>query len=361
MPTTTPTTVPSGAQQPIPSNFNVSTWLNGTPANPPFTNSGNFRTQCEFSHLAYDDPIVYPGQPHASHLHQFFGNTGANAFSTYSSLRTTGDGTCQGGPVNRTGYWTPTLMNDAGQVVVPALMTVYYKAEYQPPSTTSSFPPGFRYIAGYNGSNPSAPTHLNWYCATVQVKRQTIPSCPVGDQILANIEFPQCWNGIDVDSADHRSHTAYVSYINGVPTCPPGYPKHLPELTEIVIWDATSADESAWTISSDAMFGKTHGESFHADWVGAWDTPVQEIWTQECVREMRDCIDGQMGDGRTLRQVVQYTGPSSVLPTSLLLDRQRHLQHLPFLPEISLLSVLPLAWRAAAPRQRTSPSAIRSD
>jgi len=317
MPTTPPTTIPSGTQQPIASNFDVNAWLNGTPFNPPGNgdSTGQFRTQCEFSHLAYDDPIVYPGQPHAAHLHQFFGNTAVNYASTYQSLRTTGGSTCQGGPVNRTGYWTPTLMNTAGQVVVPALMTVYYKDESNlAVRPIASFPPGFRYIAGYNSANPSAPTHLNWYCATVQVKRQTIPSCPVGDQIIASVAFPECWNGTQVDSPDHRSHTAYLQYINGVPTCPAGYPKHLPELTELVIWNATSADESTWTISSDAMMGKTHGESFHADWFGAWDTPVQETWTQECIREFRNCIDGQIGDGRTLRQVVQYTGPSTLTP-----------------------------------------------
>jgi hypothetical protein len=37
------------------------------------------RTACQFSHMAFDDPIVYPGQPGKSHLHVFFGNTGTNA------------------------------------------------------------------------------------------------------------------------------------------------------------------------------------------------------------------------------------------------------------------------------------------
>jgi len=31
--------------------------------------SGAFRFFCEFSHLAYDDPILYPGQQGAAHLH----------------------------------------------------------------------------------------------------------------------------------------------------------------------------------------------------------------------------------------------------------------------------------------------------
>ena len=57
---------------------------------------GNFRNYCDFSHMNYDDPIVYPGQPGAAHLHSFFGNTGVNARTTTGSLRTSGNGTCWG-------------------------------------------------------------------------------------------------------------------------------------------------------------------------------------------------------------------------------------------------------------------------
>ena len=56
--------------------------------------TGNFRTVCGFSHMAFDDPIVYPGQPGVSHLHAFFGNAAANAYSTAQSLANSGKSTC---------------------------------------------------------------------------------------------------------------------------------------------------------------------------------------------------------------------------------------------------------------------------
>ena len=49
---------------------------------------------CKPGQILRDDPIVYPGQAGASHLHQFWGNLGANANSNYQSLRTTGQSTC---------------------------------------------------------------------------------------------------------------------------------------------------------------------------------------------------------------------------------------------------------------------------
>ena len=67
---------------------------------------GAFRFVCTAGQLLKDDPIVYPGQPGKSHLHQFYGNTGANASSTYSSLRKSGQSTCMS-PLNRSAYWMP--------------------------------------------------------------------------------------------------------------------------------------------------------------------------------------------------------------------------------------------------------------
>lgn len=81
--------------------------------------NGNMRTGCEFSHFAYDDPIVYPGKPEAAHLHMFFGNTDVNAHTTWDTLYNSGGGTCNGGELNRTGYWVPALFDQNGNVRVP--------------------------------------------------------------------------------------------------------------------------------------------------------------------------------------------------------------------------------------------------
>ena len=89
-PTPTPTST-TNASYPeltmIPSNFDFNSELIPAPvpasAAPDFL--GAFRFICNPGQVLPDDPIVYPGQPGASHLHQFYGNTGANAFSTYST------------------------------------------------------------------------------------------------------------------------------------------------------------------------------------------------------------------------------------------------------------------------------------
>src|SRR5262249_32329672 len=88
---------------------------------------GAFRFICQPAQLNWDDPIVFPGQPGASpHLHQWFGNTMGNAMSTYASLRTSGQSTCMG-PLNRSAYWMPAMLNGRGQVIRPDYIFIYYK------------------------------------------------------------------------------------------------------------------------------------------------------------------------------------------------------------------------------------------
>ena len=90
----------------VPSNFDIYSELISVPlpasAAPDVV--GAFRFVCSAGQVLNDDPIVYPGQPGKSHAHQFYGNTSANASSTYSSLRSNGQSTCMS-PLNRSAYW----------------------------------------------------------------------------------------------------------------------------------------------------------------------------------------------------------------------------------------------------------------
>src|SRR6478736_1587546 len=84
----------------------------------------NFVGSCTFSHMAMDDPIMYPRQPGASHDHSFVGNTTTNAFSTLRTLRA-GATTCKRDG-ETAAYWMPTLLSN-GQMVTPSGATIYYR------------------------------------------------------------------------------------------------------------------------------------------------------------------------------------------------------------------------------------------
>ena len=97
-----------------------------------------------------------------AHLHMFFGNTAADANSTYSSLRTTGGSTCEGGPINRTAYWVPAMFDGNGRVVAAEIIVVYYKGgasggslarQQEAIRQVQPLPPGLRMVAGAPGGH----------------------------------------------------------------------------------------------------------------------------------------------------------------------------------------------------------------
>ena len=92
---------------------------------------GAFRISCMGGQLSYDDPIVAPGKPNATHLHQYFGNANADAFTTSDNIFLTPDEpTCQGGTLNQSAYWLPALIDSSTNQIVPIdVAVVYYKGE----------------------------------------------------------------------------------------------------------------------------------------------------------------------------------------------------------------------------------------
>ncbi|MBL0116025.1 MAG: DUF1996 domain-containing protein [Sphingomonadales bacterium] len=218
----------------VPSNFDVNSelvkaWGTGAiPASALPDVVGAFRFICNASHLSYDDPIVYPGQPGKSHLHQYFGNTSADANSTFTSLRTTGSSTCNS-PLNRSAYWMPAMMNGKGQVIKPDYVSVYYKRRPKTDPLCAKIgtacvdlPRGLRFVFGYNMLNTTAkPTGGGYFncqgTGAVSGHYKDLPTaqanCPATAQLGAVISAPECWDGKNLDSADHRSHVAYSAYI----------------------------------------------------------------------------------------------------------------------------------------------------
>lgn len=319
---TNATSTTAGQVPKIASNFNINSFLvsESRPASSASEPTGNFRFICEFSHFAYDDPIVYPNNPGISHLHMFFGNTTTSASSTYESLRQNGDSTCQGGPINRSAYWVPAVYNSQTKLVIPDYITVYYKGTFGGVAgiqSIPSLPQGLRMIAGYNMANPSGSSTFDWYCEITQIKQKTTQNCPNNERLGAVLPFQQCWDGQNLDSADHRSHMAYLYYgADGMARCPSSHPVHLAEFT-IGVWFPNDGNTSGYYLSSDRMSNDTqmpNGSSWHADWYGAWDDGIVDRWTTNCIRGLLSCSGGNLGDGQALTGARNYTGPIFVDP-----------------------------------------------
>ncbi|MXP28666.1 DUF1996 domain-containing protein [Porphyrobacter algicida] len=274
---------------------------------------GAFRLTCAPSHLSYDDPVVYPDQPGKSHLHLFFGNSLANASSTYQSLRKTGSSTC--GELNRSAYWMPALMNGQ-KVILPDYATVYYKRRptSDPLCHTATIeciglPRGLRYVFGraMTGGKTASDTKdpVNFVCTKPAISsrdmNEVLSKCQNGAKFLAQIAANNCWNGTQLDSPDHRSHMAQMYWNNrGQQVCPRGHKFQTPDFHFIVTWTMRDQMRSA-KFSSDIMADTAAGETLHADWFGAWDDQTLATWLKNCINGFKNASGGDLCDGTQIK------------------------------------------------------------
>ena len=77
------------------------------------------------------------------------------------------------------------------------------------------------------------------------------------DGLRLELAFPSCWNGQDLDTADHKSHVAYSSLIfDG--SCPTGYKVRVPTLFfETIFWTPKyKGVNGEFLLSNDDQTGK---------------------------------------------------------------------------------------------------------
>lgn len=262
---------------------------------------GAMRLICTYSHMAFDDPIVFPGKPGASHLHTFFGNTSTDGNTTTESL-SVGGSTCWGGTANRSSYWIPAMVDTATmRAIVPSSFLVYYKSGYNaiPKSQIQAPPNGLRVVAGNSVTQSSAknPWEVWHYFECNDANRsQSMPLCQGGGTLSVSLHFPNCWDGVNLDSVDHRSHMAH----SGGGVCPKSHPVAIPVVTLNIFYQVPNGESTAnWRLSSDNYANSiAAGYSMHGDFWINWDEGIKNAWMEGCVRAGRDCHAHLIGDGR---------------------------------------------------------------
>jgi hypothetical protein len=236
-----------------------------------------FLAECKFSHALPDDPIVLPGMPGASHMHSFFGSHATNAYTNLGDLKAAGT-TCDP-VVDLSSYWVPTLYVN-NQAVEPTGTTFYYLGEGVSDAViaqTRPIPEGLKIVAGNaKATGPNdGDIRARWSClhhGEVNPSKDFV-NCPAGSMLESYLDFPQCWNGKDLDSADHKSHMSYP--VNNA--CPATHPVPVPKLRQVLRYPV-NGDPSRIRLASGA------GYTMHGDFFNAW--PVGEM-----ERRVRDCIN----------------------------------------------------------------------
>ncbi|MFI7599480.1 DUF1996 domain-containing protein [Actinoplanes sp. NPDC049681] len=249
--------------------------------NPPTTHH-EFQANCSVSRSNLpDDPIVFPNLPGASHSHTFMGNTTTNAATTLASLQA-GQTSCIT-PGDRTGYWMPTLLNGDTPVQPVGRQVIYYKSGVIDYRSVRPSPPGLRYVVGSPSATLAefrdAPGAVEgWECGD-SVRNWDFPaSCVVGSQLNIRYQAPSCWDGIHLDTPDHKSHMAYP--VVGV--CPASHPVAVPMIEFKMAFPVSGT-------MADVRLASGRGYSFHYDFYNAWDAPTLAALVTHCINGGLQC------------------------------------------------------------------------
>ena len=105
--------------------------------------------------------------------------------------------------------------------------------------------------------------------------------CPTG--LKLRIQFPDCWDGVNLDSADHKSHMAYSARARRAMfrTCPATHPVPVAALTLNVRYPVTT--NTGLVLASGGVY------SGHADFFNAWDQAALERLTTQCLNAAIHC------------------------------------------------------------------------
>lgn len=255
---------------------------------------------------AADDPIVFPGQPGATHLHDFF-CTRPNAASTYGDV-SNGPTAC---PNDTGSYWAPALYRN-GVKVDPVQVSgtyireqIYYRGDNVSAKTITPYPADFRLITGNShatseADNPLLGREIYWGCSdnSESGKPKAPINCSTGI-ITIHYGFANCWDGVQT----HVNDSAHV-VLPSSSACPASNPIPVPRL--ILRFEyPVGTSSSGITLSS----GPTY--TAHADFWNTWHQPTLEYLVANCLNKGTDC-----GTNPAIPASVTSQPGATVTPTS---------------------------------------------
>ncbi|MEV0222779.1 DUF1996 domain-containing protein [Streptomyces sp. NPDC050704] len=284
-----------------------------TPRRSAKASKGVFATKCGVNaNKLYnsDNVIVAPGVTNgAHHMHDYVGNQDNDAFTSdqdFANAKTS----CQNQGDKSSYYWPVLRLQDGtkefdaalqgggaegntGRILTAKKATLDFVGS--PRGKVVAMPKFLRIITGDAKAltNGTANANASWSCTGFENKVQLkdkYPLCPSGSDVVRTFKFQSCWDGKNIDSANHRTHVAFAD-ANG--NCAAGF-KAIPQLVQRLVYDvdAPSLKDNGKTrpfFSLDGFPEQEHKPvTDHGDFINVFDGRVTNKMVQ-CINTGRRC------------------------------------------------------------------------
>ncbi|GGP97776.1 DUF1996 domain-containing protein [Streptomyces mutabilis] len=284
---------------------------NGLAADGDGGSTGTFTTNCgvnENNLFNSDNLIAAPGVDNgAHHVHDYVGNQDNDAFSSDEDLADA-DTSCRNQGDRSTYYWPVLRLQDGteeldanelgggtegnvGRILKPAQAELRFVGNQQ--GDVVAMPKFLRVITGDAKSftNGDANANSSWSCTGFEDRQVTdkYPLCPEGSQVVRTSNFQSCWDGRNIDSANHRDHMAFVQEDGG---CPNGF-QAIPQLRVRLVYDIPTP-----TVENGQVRNPYAVDSFpeqlhkpitdHNDFINVMDEDLMNE-VVDCINSGEDC------------------------------------------------------------------------
>ncbi|KAH7100837.1 hypothetical protein BKA62DRAFT_207321 [Auriculariales sp. MPI-PUGE-AT-0066] len=263
-----------------------------------------FVVNCAPLTIQRSDPIVSPGVA-SGHVHAVVGgNSFSRNMSEPDAALTSTKTTCDK-KLDHSVYWIPQLyhqnLDSSFELVKLTGAAIYYMNRacnyttdlYCDKSKTAMAPPdGLRMIAGtpsrrtYNSSEMSERA-INYMCMNDDESHEVygFPTTPC-KLLRTQVFMPSCWDGVNLDSKDHKSHVSYPTghYTGdfGGGVCPESHPVGIFSLFYEFFFDTSKYGTNDPNGNERLVWamGDPTGHGLHGDFMMGWTDRqiLQEVY-----------------------------------------------------------------------------------
>ncbi|RSD08480.1 DUF1996 domain-containing protein [Amycolatopsis eburnea] len=154
----------------------------------------------------------------------------------------------------------------------------------------TAMPLGLRVLYGDAKQSTNGPANArpSWTCTGFEDRLTDLyPICPQGSKVERIHAFPNCWDGKNTDSANHRTHIVFADQQG---KCPKGF-KNVPQLQVTLVYDVPQDVQQNGQYKVDAFAQEKHNpRSDHDDFANVMSKQIMGRLVN-CINSGKACAE----------------------------------------------------------------------